>query len=214
MMTNFCGHTLGDYDGRRRLVESRTVSDVTHEYSSSRRLQLQALKTLPRCTAQLVKLGWSFAYTNDVLPASAVANPYTKQILCKEAMRDRNRKRDWMYVLKHEKGHAIDFETGIPSRVLAKELGLSDSGGQEALAQAISLWSASSSTDMPGWIKVAIRFHAAKNIDYSWQHVIDPLTKDLADVLIRGFANQTYTMGKYWVYREDIGEVVKLGTIT
>lgn len=136
---------------------------------------------------RLVDAGWTFAESVDV-DGSAVTSPIVKQIIFHPKVAKRQSRRDVFYVAEHEVGHALDFEAGKPSRLLAEELGLNVPSAQEALAEAVAYWARKSSSEERAWILTSIAWHVKSKWrwNYKWSHVRHAATCDLADMLVRG----------------------------
>lgn len=156
-------------------------------YPSSVRCGNMVRKAGPARHNRLVSTGWTFAESPDVGKASAHTNPYTHQIVFAPRVAARQSKRDIFYVTEHEVGHALDFNAGIPSKLLATMIGLNNPSTQEVLAEAVAYWSRRSSNERT-WILSSISWHTRNALRwrYSWSHVRRPETTELADMLVWG----------------------------
>lgn len=185
------------------MIDRRTT------YPGSAALDRVADAGVRPATARLRRLGWTFGLTDAVRPASAVCNPYAKQIVCRQRVA-RNGRRDRLYVIPHEVGHALDYEAGgriagdiaqhaRPSIALAGILGITPAAAQEALAEAVAYqWRKRS--EQRRWILTAIRWKISKGIRYRWSHVRHPVTVELADLLLDG---PRHYLGVHWTWAGD-----------
>lgn len=185
-----------------------TIEQFT-TYPQDPSLDAVANATLPGAVTRLRGLGWTFGLTDLVRPASALCNPYTRQIVCRVRVA-KGRRRDRMYVLPHEIGHALDFEAGgrvagmlqferRPSITLARALGIENAGAQEALGEAIA-YEGRETSENRSWILSSIYWHVRRRIIYRWSHVRDPRTIELAKMLLEG--PKPY-LGDYWQWVGD-----------
>jgi hypothetical protein len=172
-------------------IDARTVYPATDE------AYRMVLRAGPGRHKRLVSWGWTFAESEDVSPANAVTNPYTKQIVFRPLVVRRQSLRDVYYVTEHEVGHALDFAAGKPSRLLSTELRISVPSAQEALAEAVAYWARRSGSEK-GWVLASIRWHVRRGKwDYSWKHVRDVRTVELAKMLVYGPGRPP---GKFWAW--------------
>lgn len=169
-------------------------------YPTSARADDMVRRAGPARHQRLVLTKWTFAESFDV-KGNAHCNPYTKQIVFHPRCAGRRSKRDIYYVTEHEVGHALDFNAGLPSKLLANMIGLNDPSAQECLAEAVAYWSRKSTSER-AWILSSIAWHAKAGIKwrYKWSDVRNPRTIELANMLVYGPGQRN---GKYFVWQGD-----------
>lgn len=152
----------------------------------SKRATDMALKVAPAQVRRLMDRGWTFAESPD-LAGSGTVVWWNQQIVLASKIVKRQSSRDLYYVTEHEIGHALDFDAGIPSRLLGEVIDLNPQSAQEALGEAVAYHRRSSSSER-SWIRSSIAWHLRRSRlwRYSWGDVRNPATVELASLLMEG----------------------------